>query len=99
MLAKMKILFIQRFLQKEFPKNQMLVESYENKFARLLFEIAKMHICPRVRISQPKLMLMNEISVYAEIVSTEDELVLALTINVSINFSSKPKPDLNLLGE
>ena len=44
-------------------------------------------------------MLMNEISMYAEIVSTEVELVLALTINVSINFSSKHKPDLNLLGE
>ena len=75
----------------------MLAVSCENRFARLRLEIDNTHIHPRVTISRPTMILLNETSVYAEIISSWGELVLALTTNPKINFSSKPKPFPNLL--
>ncbi len=79
---------IQNFLQQEFPENPLIVESCENRRARLRLEVDQTHLRPGGTISGPAMMLLADTAVYA-----------AILTNLNINFLRKPEPNLDLIGE
>ena len=90
---------IQNFLQQEFPENPMIVESCENRRARLRLEVDQTHLRPGGTISGPTMMLLADTAVYAAILTTIGAVALAVTTNLNINFLRKPEPNLDLIGE
>ena len=48
---------IQNFLQQEFPENPLIVESCENRRARLRLEVDQTHLRPGGTISGPRMCL------------------------------------------
>ena len=90
---------IQKFLQREFPENSMVVESCENRRARLRLDIDQSHLRPGGTVSGPTMMLLADTAVYAAILSTMGAVVLAVTTNLNINFLRKPEPHRDLFGE
>jgi uncharacterized protein (TIGR00369 family) len=90
---------IQIFLQQEFPDNPMLVESCENRRARLRLDVDHTHLRPGGTVSGPTMMLLADTAMYAAILSTMGAVVLAVTTNLNINFLRKPEPHRDLLGE
>jgi uncharacterized protein (TIGR00369 family) len=90
---------IQIFLQHEFPDNPMLVESCENRRARLRLDVDHTHLRPGGTISGPTMMLLADTAMYAAILTTMGAVVLAVTTNLNINFLRKPEPNRDLLGE
>ena len=90
---------IQNFLQQEFPENPLIVESCENRRARLRLEVDQTHLRPGGTISGPTMMLLADTAVYAAILTTIGAVALAVTTNLNINFLRKPVPNLDLIGE
>ena len=90
---------IQNFLQQEFPENPLIVESCENRRARLRLEVDQTHLRPGGTISGPTMMLLADTAVYAAILTTIGAVALAVTTNLNINFLRKPEPNLDLIGE
>ena len=90
---------IQIFLQQEFPDNPMLVESCENRRARLRLDVDHKYLCPGGTVSGPTMMILADTVMYAAILTTIDVVVLAVTTNLNINFLRKPEPRRDLLGE
>ena len=87
------------FLQQEFPDNPMLVESCENRRARLRLDVDHKYLCPGGTVSGPTMMILADTVMYAAILTTIDVVVLAVTTNLNINFLRKPEPHRDLLGE
>ena len=90
---------IQNFLQQEFLENPLIVESCENRRARLRLEVDQTHLRPGGTISGPAMMLLADTAVYAAILTTIGAVALAVTTNLNINFLRKPEPNLDLIGE
>ena len=90
---------IQNFLQKEFTENPLIVESCENRRARLRLEVDQTHLRPGGTVSGPTMMMLADTAVYAAILATMEIVVLAVTTNLNINFLRKPKPNQDLLGD
>ena len=90
---------IQISLQQEFSDNLMLVESCENRCARLRLDVDHTHLHPGGNVSGPTMILLADTAMYAVILTTMGVVVLAVTTNLNINFLRKPEPDCNLLGE
>ena len=90
---------IQNFLQQEFSENPLIVESCENRRARLRLEVDQTHLRPGGTISGPAMMLLADTAVYAAILTTIGAVALAVTTNLNINFLQKPEPNLDLIGE
>ena len=90
---------IQKFLQQEFPENPMVVESCENRRARLRLDVDHTHLRPGGTISGPTMMLLADTAMYAAILTTMGAVVLAVTTNLNINFLRKPESQSDLVGE
>ena len=90
---------IQIFLQQEFPDNPMLVESCENRRARLRLDVDHTHLRPGGTVSGPTMMILADTVMYATILTTMGAVVLAVTTNLNINFLRKPEPHRDLFGE
>ena len=90
---------IQNFLQQEFPENPLIVESCENRRARLRLEVDQTHLRPGGTISGPTMLLLADTAVYAASVTTIGAVALAVRANLNINFLRKPEPNLDLIGE
>ena len=90
---------IQKILQREFPENQMAVESCENRRARLRLDIDHAHLRPGGTVSGPTMMLLADTAVYAAILSTMGAVILAVTTNLNIDSLRKPEPQRDLFGE
>ena len=90
---------IQDLLQQEFPENALIVESCENRRTRLLLEVDQTHLRPGGTVSGPTMMLLAGTAVYAAILATMGNVVLAVTTNLNIDFLRKPKPNQDLLGD
>ena len=90
---------IQNFLQQEFPKTSLIVESCEIRRARLRLVVNETHLRPGGTISGPTMMLLADTAVYAAILTTMGAVVLAVTTNLNINFLRKPVPNRDLVGE
>ena len=90
---------IQDLLQQEFPENALIVESCENRRARLLLEVDQTHLRPGGTVSGPTMMMLAGTAVYAAILATMGNVVLAVTTNLNIDFLRKPKPNQDLLGD
>ena len=90
---------IQNFLQQEFLENPLIVESCENRRAKLRLEVDQTHLRPGGTISGPAMMLLADTAVYAAILTTIGAVALAVTTNLNINFLRKPEPNLDLIGE
>ena len=90
---------IQNFLQQEFLENPLIVESCENRHARLRLEVDQTHLRPGGTISGPTMLLLADTAVYAAILTTIGSVALAVTTNLNINFLRKPVPNLDLIGE
>ena len=90
---------IQFFLQQEFPDNRMLVESCENRRARLRLDVDHTHLRPGGTVSGPTMILLADTATYDAILTTMGAVVLAVTTNLNINFLRKPEPHGDLLGE
>ncbi|MBT7811561.1 MAG: PaaI family thioesterase, partial [Deltaproteobacteria bacterium] len=90
---------IHNFLQQEFTENPLIVESCENRRARLRLEVDQTHLRPGGTISGPTMMLLADTAVYAAILTTIGAVALAVTTNLNINFLRKPEPNLDLIGE
>ena len=58
---------IQKFLQREFPENSMIVESCENRHTRLRLDVDHTHLSPGGIVSRPTMMLLVDTAVYAAI--------------------------------
>ena len=89
----------QNFFQQEFPENPLIVESCENRRARLRLEVDQTHLRPGGTISGPTMMLLADTAGYAAILTTIGAVALAVTTNLNINFLRKPEPNLDLIGE
>ena len=90
---------IQNFLQQEFTENPLIVESCENRRAKLRLEVDQTHLRPGGTVSGPTMMMLADTAVYAAILTTIGAVVLAVTTNLNINFLRKPEPNRDLLGE
>ncbi|MCH2283406.1 MAG: PaaI family thioesterase [SAR324 cluster bacterium] len=90
---------IQKLLLQEFPKNPMIVESCENRRARLRLEVDHSHLRPGRTVSGPTMMMLADTAMYAAILTTMGAVILAVTTNLNINFLRKPEPDKDLVGE
>ena len=90
---------IQKLLQREFPENPLIVESCENRRAKLRLEVNQTHLRPGGTVSGPTMMLLADTAMYAAILTTVGAVVLAVTTNLNINFLRKPEPDKDLVGE
>ncbi|HIO11187.1 MAG TPA: PaaI family thioesterase, partial [Deltaproteobacteria bacterium] len=82
---------IQKLLQREFPENPLIVESCENRRAKLRLEVNKTHLRPGGTVSGPTMMLLADTAMYAAILTTVGAVVLAVTTNLNINFLRKPE--------
>ena len=90
---------IKKLLLQEFPKNPMIVESCENRRARLRLEVDHSHLRPGRTVSGPTMMMLADTAMYAAILTTMGAVILAVTTNLNINFLRKPEPDKDLVGE
>jgi len=90
---------IQKLLQREFPENPLIVESCENRRAKLRLEVNQTHLRPGGTVSGPTMMLLADTAMYAAILTTMGAVILAVTTNLNINFLRKPEPDKDLVGE
>ena len=61
---------IQDLLQQEFPENALIVESWENRRARLLLEVDQTHLRPGGTVSGLTMMMLADMAVYAAILAT-----------------------------
>jgi|TARA_Y100001951_G_scaffold98618_1_gene99646 acyl-coenzyme A thioesterase PaaI-like protein len=82
---------IQELLQQEFPEKKLIVESCENRRARLRFE--------NESVSGLSVMLLADTAVYSAILTTMEAVVSVVRTNLNINFLSKPDPNQDLVGE
>ncbi len=90
---------IQKLLQLEFPENPLIVESCENRRAKLRLEVNQTHLRPGGTVSGPTMMLLADTAMYAAILTTVGAVVLAVTTNLNINFLRKPERNRDLVGE
>ena len=90
---------IQNLLKQEFPENSLIVESSENRRARLRLSVNKTHLRPGGTISGPEMMMLADTAVYAAILTTMGAVILAVTTSLNINFLRKPEPNRDLVGE
>ena len=90
---------IQIFLQQKFPDNPMLVESCENRRARLRLDVDHTHFRPGGTFSGPTMMLLAGTAMYAAILTTMCAVVLTVTTDLNINLLRKPEPRRDLLGD
>ena len=90
---------IQNFLEQEFNVHPLIIESCENRRARLRLEVDQTHLRPGGTVSGPTMMMLADTAVYAAILNTKGAVVLAVTTNLSINFLRKPEPNRDLIGE
>lgn len=82
---------IQELLQQEFPENKLVVESCENRRARLRTEI----------VSELSVMLLADTAVYSAILTTmkDESFRRPVITNLNINFLSKLESNQDLVGE
>ena len=77
----------------------MLVESCENRWARLRLEFDHTHLRPGVTVSGSTMMLLADTTTFASILTTMGSVVLAVTTNLNINVLCILESHRDLLGE
>jgi acyl-coenzyme A thioesterase PaaI-like protein len=87
-----------KFLAREFPHSQCVVEAVGERSATVSHLIGPAQLRPGGTVSGPLLMAVADVALYVAILATIGLVPLAVTTNLSINFLRKPSPRNPVVG-
>lgn len=91
-MARMTVVELQNFLQREFPRSTGKVEQAGDMSARLRLPFDEAYLRPGHTLSGPTMMALADCAMYVAILTELGPVALAVTTNLNINFFRKPGP-------
>lgn len=89
---------IVEFLAAEFPQTKCTVEAVGGRGATVRHPVGQDELRPGGTVSGPVLMAVADVALYVAILGDIGIVPLAVTTNLSINFTRKPSADRAIVG-
>ena len=90
---------LNQFFDKAFPNSGLEVLEAGEKLVKMMTHIEERHLRPGGTVSGPTMMGLADAAIYAAILASLDEVLMAVTTNLNINFLAKPVNDKNLVAD
>jgi len=87
------------FFDKEFPNNQLQIESIGHKKARIRRTPTQADLRPGNTVSGPFMMTLVDTALYVAILSELGLVALAVTTSLNFNFLRKPVANVDVIAE
>ncbi len=87
------------FFDKEFPNNQLRIESIGNKKARIRQTPTQADLRPGNTVSGPFMMTLVDSALYVAVLAELGLVALAVTTSLNFNFLRKPRADADVIAE
>jgi uncharacterized protein (TIGR00369 family) len=90
---------LEDLILREFPQNQIILESISSRSSRVRIRVNHSHLRPGGTVSGPTMMNLADMAMYLALLGEIGPVLLAVTTNLSINFVQKPESDKDVIGE
>jgi len=89
---------LKEFFNKEWPDNQLIIESIGDRKARIRIPVTVTDLRPGNTVSGPFMMSTIDTVLYVAILGELGLVALAVTTNLNINFLRKPRADADIVA-
>ena len=97
-MSLMTVKELEDLMRREFPQNQITLESISSRSSRVRIPVNHSHLRPGGTVSGPTMMSLADMAMYLALLGEIGPVLLAVTTNLNIHFIRKPESAQDLIG-